>query len=238
MRPDRKVIYVNLVVLDAADAIGQQLQLEFKDMPSALHDVAAGLAAAWATPECVAEALTAEVPKHLVAKMASKGVTAVAETTFWEGPYLVVQCQILSVSPAAMVEAQSVNFYDEFGDLEEEAHMSQALALRLKSCIQRILSWFGMKTQTSLEGDYLPRLIQSKMEAVMDEALETKLKRRGLHAISKVLIQERQARYFFDILRRVRAAHRPLTNFAETFALAAHEKDQQKLVDEVEKKVV
>ena len=235
MRPDRKVIYVNLVVVDATDAIDQQLQREFKDMPKPIHDVAAGLAAAWATPERVAEALTIDLPKDLVAKMASKGLTAVAETTFWEGPYLVVQLQILSVSPAAMVEAQSKDFYDEFGDLEEEAHMSQALALRLKGCIQSVLSWFGMRTQKSLESDYLPMLIQSKMENIMDEALAGKLRKRGLHAVSKVLIEEKQARFFFDTLRQVRGAYRPFANFSRSFTLP-HEKEQR-FVDEAEKKV-
>jgi len=238
MRPDRKVIYVNIVVLDAADAVDQQLQLEFKDIPKPFHNMACGIAAVWATPERVAEAMAIDVPKNLVAKMADKGLTAVAETTFIEGPFLVIQVQILSVSPAAMVEGQSKDFYDEFGDLEEEAHLSQALALRLKNCIQGILYWFGMKTQKSLERDYLPRLIESKMESIMDEAVADKLKRRGLHAISKVLIEEKQARYFFDTLRQVREAHRPFTDFAGVF-VHVQEKDQRRrlVVDETEKKV-
>lgn len=234
MRPDRKVIYVNLVVMDAADAIDQQLQREFKDIPKPLHDVAAGLAAAWATPDRVAEALTTELPKHLVAKMTSKGLTAVAETAFWEGPYVVVEVQIHSVSPAAMVEAQSKDFYDEFGDLEEEAHMSQALALRIKHCIQTFLSWFKIGTQKSLEDDYLPKLIESKMESIMDEAVAGKLKRRGLHAVSKVLIQEKQARYFYDTLRQVRQAHRPFANFTGPFTIS--KENGHKLVNEAEKK--
>mmetsp|Transcript_11684 Transcript_11684/g.22387 ORF Transcript_11684/g.22387 Transcript_11684/m.22387 type:complete len:268 (+) Transcript_11684:122-925(+) len=238
MRPDRKVIYVNLVVLDATDAIDQQLQREFKDIPKPLHNVACGLAAAWATPERVAEAMAIDVPKNLVAKMADKGLTTVAETTFIEGPFLVVQVQILSVSPAAMVEAQSKDFYDEFGDLEEKAHMSQALALRLKHCIQSVLDWFGVKNKKSLESDYLPRLIQSKMESIMDEAVAGKLKQRGLHAISKVLIQEKQARYFFDTLRQVREAHRPFANITGAFALSHENDEQQPLVDGAEKKVV
>lgn len=238
MRPNRKVIYVNMVVLDATDAIDRQLQRDFKDIPKPLRATAAKLATTWATPERVAEALSTELPKHLVNKMASKGLTAVAETAFWEGPYVVAQVQILSVSPAAMVEAQSKDFYDEYGDLEEEATLSQAWALRIKSCIQRVLSWMGMSTQKTLEGDYLPWLIESKMQGIMDEAVAGKLQRVGLHAVSRVLTEEKQARYFFETLRQVREAYRPFSDFVGAFTM---NQQQREVIDHLhpgEKKVV
>ena len=212
-----------MIVLDATDAIDRQLHYEFKDIPKPIHVVATKLAATWATPERVAEAMTVELPRDIVNKMALRGITAVAETTFWEGPYLVVQMQIQSVSPAAVVEARSHNFYDEFGDLEEEAHMSRDWAMCIKSCLQRILSWLGMQTQQSLEGDYLPWLIQSKMESVMNEAVAGRLQRTRLRAVSKVLTEEKQARYFFDTLRQVREAQHQsfakFADFAESFAV-------------------
>lgn len=244
MRRDRTVIYVNMVVLDATDAIDRQLQLDFKDVPRPLHKVAAKLATTWATPERVAEVMAVEVPKNLVAKMAAKGMTAVAEAIFWEGPYVVLQIQVHSVSTTAMVEAQSKDFYDEdTGELEEGAHMNEAWATRLSCCVQRILQLLGVRTQQSLENDYFPRLIQYNIDKIMDECIAEKLEKKRVKAITKVLPESKQARYFFETLQEVREAqNKPFTNFAEMFQQMPAEEKSELLgithVTKVEKKVV
>ena len=184
----------------------------------------AKLATTWANPERVAEVLSTDLPKDLMNKMDERGITVMAETTFWEGPYLVVQLQVQSVDVAALVESRSKNFYDEFGDLDEEAHMSHTMALRLKACLQSILSMLGVRTQLCLENDWLPLLLQYQMERILNESFATKLQRRKFHAISKVLAQDKQANYFFDTLREVREAYRPFLNFVETFSEAHEEK--------------
>ena len=223
--PDRPVCFVNLVVLDATLAIDQQLQREFKDIPKPIHQVAAKLATtAWANPERVAEVLQTELPKDLMKKLDAHGITAVAETTFWEGPYLVVQLQVQSVDAAALVEARSKTFYDEWGDVEEEAHMSRTMALRLKSCLQFLLSCLGIRIQSFLQNNFLPYLVQLPLERALDKSIAAKLQRRGFHASSKVLSQRNQARYFFETLHEVRQAYRPFCNFVETFEVAHHER--------------
>jgi hypothetical protein len=219
MIPDRKVIYVNLIVLDAAAAVDRQMQYELgkHDIPKPLHQLSSQLVKTWATPERVAEVMSADLPTHLMKKMELHGVKAVAETTFCYGPFLVVQVQIQSVSPTDMVEASSKDFYDEFGELDEEAHISQSLALRIKGCLQSILNLLGMSTKKSLEDNYLPHLLHSQMTRILQEGVTAKLKQRGFHAVSKVLAEDKEARFFFDTLHRVRQAHRPFANFEESF---------------------
>ena len=217
MLPHRQVLYVNLVCLNALNAIDQQIQREYKDIPKPLHQLASQLVNTWATPERVAEAMSTELPTSLVEKLSLHGVKAVAETTFWEGPFLVVQVQIHSVSPTVSIEAQAKDFYDELGDLEQEACWSEGFALRVKACLQSILFLLGMRTKQAIENNVLPRIIQSNMERIMQEGVTSKMKRRGLHGVVKVLTENKQARYFFDTLRRVRQAHRPFANFEESF---------------------
>lgn len=120
IREDRKVIFINLTILDASSLIDQKLSIKLKGAPKPLAKMATKAATTVATPERVAQMLAREMPKKLVEKMASKGMTAAAESGFLEGPYVVVQqLQIQSVNPEVLVEAQTKDVYDEDGELEK-----------------------------------------------------------------------------------------------------------------------
>lgn len=207
IREDRKVIFINLVVLDASNAIDQQLSKKLKGrVARPLVKAATAVATTLATPERVAAALAADLPKQMVDKMASKGLTAAAELTFLEGPYVVVQLQIQAVSPAAMIEAQSKDSYNADGQLEVAAQLGQDWAARLQACLASVLALIGVHRQKSLEQEYLPRLVQSKMETVMGDIMAGKLQDKGLQAVSQVLPEDKQARFFFGTLRELRAS--------------------------------
>jgi hypothetical protein len=219
LRADRKVLYINLIVLDASDAIEGKLSrsLDAKGVPKPLQKVAAKLATTLATPDKVAALLGNELPKKLVSKLADKGLTAVAEAAFQEGPYIVLHLQLQQADTKVMIQAQTTDVYDEDdGSLESAATLSKDWAATILACLQRVWSWLGGARQKSLEEDYLPKLIQAKMEDLMGEVLADKLEQKGLEAISEVLPEAQQARYFFDTLRQVRAtkeAGRPLRKF-------------------------
>jgi hypothetical protein len=228
LRADRKVIYINLIVLDASDAIESMLSrsLDAKHIPKPLQSIATKLVTKLATPEKVAEVLATELPKKLVTKTANKGLTAVAEVAFQEGPYIVLHLQLQQADTKVMIQAQTTDDYDEDdGSLEQSATLSKDGAARILSCLQHFWSWLGGHRQRSLEEDYLPKLIQARMEDLMGEVLADKLEQKGLEAISEVLPEEQQARYFFETLRQVRATKeegRPLRKFqsrAATFQL-------------------
>lgn len=211
IRPDRKVIYINLVVLDASSAIDQQLSKKLKGKVfKPLQKLATKAATTVATPERVAGVLSQELPKKMVEKMASKGLAAAAELVFVEGPYVVVQMQILSVSPAAMIEAQAHDKYDDdTGELKRKATLSSNWAARLTQCWHHLLRIIGVHRKHLLQEEYLPNLIQSKMESVMGDVVADKLESKGLEAMSQVLPEMQQARFFFSTLQQVREEMKP-----------------------------
>lgn len=61
MRPDRKVIFINLIIVDASDAIDQKLSKKFKGVPAPLAAVAKSVAKTLATPDHIASVLAQEM---------------------------------------------------------------------------------------------------------------------------------------------------------------------------------
>eukprot|EP00977_Amphora_coffeiformis_P009771 scaffold2246_cov162-Amphora_coffeaeformis.AAC.30 len=196
IRPDRKVIFINLTILDASSLIDKKLSTKLKGVPKPLANMATKAATTMATPERVAQLLAQEMPQKLVEKMAAKGMTAAAELGFVQGPYVVVQLQIQSVDPAALVEAQTKDVHDEDGELDESATLQPDMATKILNWMEWFLQMIGIERQRSLQDEFLPKLIQSKMETMMGEVMAEKLDSKGLQAISKVLPEEKQARYF------------------------------------------
>lgn len=74
--------------------------------------------------------------------------------------------------------------------------MDDDLASRILGWIENFLTLIGIQRQKALQDEYLPKLIQSKMETMMGEVMAEKLEGKGLQAVSKVLPEEKQARYF------------------------------------------
>jgi len=223
IRPDRKVIFINLTILDASSLIDKKLSTKLKGVPKPLANMATKAATTMATPERVAQLLAQEMPQKLVEKMAAKGMTAAAELGFVQGPYVVVQLQIQSVDPAALVEAQTKDVYDEDGELDESATLQPDMATKILNWMEWFLQMIGIERQRSLQDEFLPKLIQSKMETMMGEVMAEKLDSKGLQAISKVLPEEKQARYFHSTLRELREAKeamRPKVKIAAAMAEA------------------
>lgn len=218
--PNRRVIYINLIVVDASGAIASKLSTKTQDMPKPLASLATNVATKLATPERVAGVMEKELPKKMVQKMASKGFTAVAETIFREGPYVVVQLQLQHADTSAMAAAMAVDTYDEDDEtkIEQKAVLTQDWAARIQMWLQTVFSWIGGKRQRNFESDYLPRIIQSKMEEVMNDLIADKLEEKGVNAISRVMKQEEQARYFFDTIACLRAAKAEKRQWKPPFA--------------------
>lgn len=67
------------------------------------------------------------------------------------------------------------------------------------------LGLMGTNNQQWVEGQYLPKIVQKKLEAAMGEVLSEKLEKRKMVADTLVLNEERQARYFFARFREVQS---------------------------------
>lgn len=224
IRDDRKVIFINLIVLDASSAIDQQLSQKLKGkVCQPLVKVASKAATILATPERVASMMSEKMPLKIVDKMASKGITAMAETVFCDGPYVVLQLQLQSVSPQAMIEAQSKYVYDENGNLEDTAKLEPGWTATLQRWLKWVLSMIGLENQKSVEEEYLPKLIQAKMESIMGDIVATKLETKGMKAVSQVLPETEQARFFYKTLlelQQVKENMRPRVKLQNSVAAA------------------
>lgn len=194
----KSVLFLNIIVLDARYAVQQKVRakIDKTSMPQPFKDAAkkvgAKVASKLATPSVVAQKMSQEMPRHMPLKMAEKGMTVHAEAVFQEGPYLVVQLQVQRVDTAMMVEIKAL-------ERKEQRW----------SAIVEFLTWLmgllGAKNQKSLEEEFLPRVVQKKIESIMTDMLKVRMEEDvQMQAETKVLGEDKQARYFFEKLKEVR----------------------------------
>ena len=88
--------------------------------------------------------------------------------------------------------------------VQDRQSFTQTLIKLLILCCTCFFYLIGSKHQRSLEHDYLPKLIQSKMSTAMTEMLQHKMEQKRMQADAIVLSQDQQARYFYAQLQRVR----------------------------------
>jgi hypothetical protein len=187
------------VVLDGTLGVKQKLKesIDKTNMPKPIKDAAkkigAKAASKLATPSAIAIKMSQELPRRMPMEMAEKGMIVEAETVFQEGPYLVVQLQVQRIDSVLLAEVKAL----------ENKETDWTWLIRL---LMWVLTLLGARNQRSLEEEFLPRVVQSKMEPLMTEMLKVKLEEEMLmEADTMVLGEDKQARYFFRTLKDIRA---------------------------------
>lgn len=106
------------------------------------------------------------------------------------------------------------------------------------------LGLMGSSNQTWVEGSYLPKVVQKKLEESMGEVLSEKLEKKKMSAETLVLGEERQARFFFAKLSEIQSLKPsfPKGRIRNSNKRSSHEKVQQAqiavadVIDEVHEK--
>ena len=110
-----------------------------------------------------------------------------------KGPYLVVQLQVQRIDPLMLAEVKALEH-------QEQKYMW------LVSLLTWLLSIVGAKNQKSLEEEFLPRVVQRKLEPVMNQMLKVKMEEEmKMDAETMVLGEDKQARFFYDKLKEIRS---------------------------------
>eukprot|EP00540_Astrosyne_radiata_P012084 CAMPEP_0116842534 /NCGR_PEP_ID=MMETSP0418-20121206/11573_1 /TAXON_ID=1158023 /ORGANISM="Astrosyne radiata, Strain 13vi08-1A" /LENGTH=222 /DNA_ID=CAMNT_0004473161 /DNA_START=193 /DNA_END=861 /DNA_ORIENTATION=+ len=139
----------------------------------------------------IAEKMTAEMPQ----KMMKKGLTVHVEEVFREGPYFVLQLQVLKVDAVVMAEAAKMK--------DEEEEEEDPLFVR---CVKQFMEAVGGKNKDRLESRYLPTIVQNKMHSGMGDMLAKELSEKKMEAEAEVLPEAKQARFLFAMLKQVKEA--------------------------------
>jgi hypothetical protein len=234
LKSDRSVLYINIIIHDASGAIGNKIRakVDGSKVPNRLKNVVTSAATSVAgniiTPAIIAKKLGQKLCQKMPKKMLQKGITAVVEELFREGPYVVFQLQVQHVNLATLTEsklcgASSVEDTedDKSKKKKDDDHTNSAKKGEIVDATlepaqpQDVKHWFmhllelffqliGVSHQRILEEDVLPDLIHRKLESAMGEILAEKMGEKFLDAESKVCLAANQARYFFDKLEEVR----------------------------------
>jgi hypothetical protein len=112
MDAEKSVLYINVVVIDASEAIANKVRVRVKDfkVPKRLRRVvtavATGVAGNVFTLEKIAKKVSKKICHKVPEKMLLRGITAVVEEVFREGPFVVFQLQVQHVDLATLTEKQ------------------------------------------------------------------------------------------------------------------------------------
>jgi hypothetical protein len=199
---DRSVLYVNVVIQDASEAIkaGVCQKLEDSNLPPGLKKRLAKhvgkLAADRVSASKIVEKMSPKMVETMPVKMKKKGLTVHAEEVFRDGPYYVIMMQVQHVDAAAMMEAKQLA-----EKAEKESEEADSVGVRF---VKWILSIMGMTLVDSVQKDYLPALIQSKMQLNMGEKMQEEMAEKKMKVSVEVLSEDKQARFFYEMLQQVR----------------------------------
>jgi hypothetical protein len=112
MDPEKSILYINIVVIDASEAITNKVRARVEDskLPKRLRRVvtaaATGIAGNVFTLEKIAKKVSKKICHTLPEKLLLRGITAVLEEIFREGPFVVFQLQVKHVDLATLTEKQ------------------------------------------------------------------------------------------------------------------------------------
>lgn len=160
-------------------------------MKDRLAKRAGKIASDMVTATKIVEKMAPKMCLDMPTKMKAKGLTVEVEEAFREGPFFVLQMQVVHVDTVIMAEASALR------DAEDKDAVSV-------QCLKQFFGVIGSKHQDSLETKYLPRIIQSKMHSSMGEKLTEELAEKGMEAEAEVLPEAQQARFFFPMLQQIR----------------------------------
>ena len=153
----RRLLYVNLVVLDPSGVVAQHLD-ERKNMPRPVRLAAHFVAKRFVTPDKVAKVLAGSLPHKIQTKGQSKGLDLDVHVVFHQGPYLVLELELCRVHvPRLMETLTDKNHTNENSSNTEDAsqshrnnnnnnnsnHMSDATSLSVDSSSVRV--WFVLQ---------------------------------------------------------------------------------------------
>jgi hypothetical protein len=114
MDAEKSILYINVVVIDASEAIKDRVRTRVEDkrlhVPKRLRRVvtaaATGIAGNVFTLHKIAKKVSKKICHKLPPKMFARGITAVVEEVFREGPYVVFQLEIQRVDLATLTKKQ------------------------------------------------------------------------------------------------------------------------------------
>jgi hypothetical protein len=112
MDAEKSILYINVVVIDASEAIKDKVRTRVEDsrLPKPLRRVvtaaATGIAGNVFTLHKIAKKVSKKICHKLPEKMFIRGITAVVEEIFREGPYVVFQLEVQRVDLATLTEKQ------------------------------------------------------------------------------------------------------------------------------------
>jgi hypothetical protein len=112
MDAEKSILYINVVIIDASEAIKDKVRTTVEDsrLPKRLRRVvtatATGIAGTVLTLHKIAKKVSKKICHTLPEKMFLRGITAVVEEVFREGPYVVFQLEVQRVDLATLTEKQ------------------------------------------------------------------------------------------------------------------------------------
>jgi hypothetical protein len=131
MDAEKSVLYINVVVIDASGAIANKVRTRVKDLkvPKRLRGVvtaaATGIAENVLTLHKIAKKVSKKICQKLPEKMFLRGITAVVEEVFREGPYVVFQLQIQHVDLVTLTQKQLDKQLEKGKDKDDDGNSSK-----------------------------------------------------------------------------------------------------------------
>jgi hypothetical protein len=112
MDAEKSILYINVVIINASEAIKDKLRSKVEEsrLPKRLRRVvtatATGIAETVLTLHKIAKKVSKKSCHKLPEKMFLRGITAVVEEVFREGPYVVFKLEVQRVDMATLKEKQ------------------------------------------------------------------------------------------------------------------------------------
>lgn len=191
MNQERPVLYINILVHDASEAVKDELAAKVKKsrIPYQLLEPMTNRAASLIRFSTVVVKMGKRLCEEIPVKMRKKGIQVHVENVFTEANYLVLELQVQHVDAVVMSEVRSNQSNDD-----------NAGTLFFKG----MFSVIGVKNRDSLERELLPAILQRKVSVSIREMMREKLTEKKMTADVEIRQEERQARYFFQTLRLLR----------------------------------
>ena len=200
---DRQVLYVNVVLEDASEVIRGKVSQKLEDsnllppLKKRLAKYVGNFAADNVSANMIVEKMIPNMLAEMPVKMKRKGLTVHVEEVCRDGPYFVIMMQVQHVDISTMMEVKQ---------LEDNSQCKEGVLIKV---VKFILNLMGLKLADSVQRDYLPALIQAKMQPDMGEMMQGEMAEKNMKASVEVLPEESQARFFFGLLQQVREAEAP-----------------------------
>lgn len=229
MDSEKPVLYLNISVLDPSEAVKHKVgkQIDKSNLPPPLKKFASKaapkIASDLVTATVVAKQMSGKLCEKIPRKMQEKGMTVIVEPVFQEGPYVVLQLQVHHIDTFKLACPPEIEKHKDLSTMEavELAPITPSTAWADFRCawnandpkrkakfmvfVWALVFWIiGSSRRKKLEELYFPMLVQSKMDSVMTEMLEQKMEKKKMDAEAIVLSEQKQARYFYAQLQRVR----------------------------------